>query len=189
MKDRVPLYPGRVKLEPVAGQANTYDMTRADQPQQEGTKLNKANLLTDETVAKIWPNASERPADPTPNEALAALASAIASGAKIQTGSYVGTGTYGQANPCSLTFDFVPEYWSIYALGMGEAFSDSLQNFFPFGATRNIRLQSTQGGSTISNSVTYNEKTVTWYDTTFGQTSPSGQLNNEGWTYYYMAIG
>lgn len=75
MKDRVPLYPGRVKLEPVAGQANTYDMTRADQPQQEGTKLNKANLLTDETVAKVWPNASERPADPTPNDAFDKIAS------------------------------------------------------------------------------------------------------------------
>ena len=47
MKDRVPLYPGRVKMTPVAGQANTYDMVRADQPQQEGTPLNKANLLTD----------------------------------------------------------------------------------------------------------------------------------------------
>lgn len=47
MQDRVSLYPGRVKLEPVAGQANTYDLTRADQPTQEGTPLNKASLLTD----------------------------------------------------------------------------------------------------------------------------------------------
>lgn len=88
MKDRVPLYPGRVKLEPVAGQANTYDMTRADQPQQAGTKLNKASLLTDETVAKIWANESERPADPTPNDALAALVRPE----KTAVGSYVGTG-------------------------------------------------------------------------------------------------
>lgn len=47
MQDRVSLYPGRVKLEPVAGQANLYDLTRADQPTQEGTPLNKASLLTD----------------------------------------------------------------------------------------------------------------------------------------------
>ena len=40
--DRVPLYPGRVKLTPVSGQANTYDMVRADQPTQEGTPINKA---------------------------------------------------------------------------------------------------------------------------------------------------
>lgn len=29
---------------------------------------------------------------------------------KIQTGSYVGTGTYGKNNPCSLTFDFAPKF-------------------------------------------------------------------------------
>lgn len=51
MKDRISLYPGRVKLNPVAGEANTYDMVRADQPTQEGTALNKANLLSDETAA------------------------------------------------------------------------------------------------------------------------------------------
>lgn len=52
MQDRVSLYPGRVKLEPVAGQANTYDLTRADQPTQEGTPLNKATLLKDDTAEK-----------------------------------------------------------------------------------------------------------------------------------------
>ena len=52
MKDRVPLYPGRVKLTPVSGQANTYDMVRADEPTQEGTPLNKATLLKDATARK-----------------------------------------------------------------------------------------------------------------------------------------
>lgn len=51
MQDRVSLYPGRVKLEPVAGQSNLYDLTRADQPTQEGTPLNKASLLKDTTAA------------------------------------------------------------------------------------------------------------------------------------------
>ena len=31
----------------------------------------------------------------------------LSGGAKIETGSYVGTGTYGSANPCSLTFSFL----------------------------------------------------------------------------------
>lgn len=53
MKDRVPTYPGRVKLTPVEGQENTYDMTRADQPTQAGTPLNKATLLKDETAEKF----------------------------------------------------------------------------------------------------------------------------------------
>ena len=51
MQDRVPLYPGRVTLTPVSGQANTFDLVRADQPTQEGTPLNKANLLKDATAA------------------------------------------------------------------------------------------------------------------------------------------
>lgn len=51
MKDRVPLYPGRVTITPVSGQANTYDMSRADQPTQEGTPLNKATFLKDSTAA------------------------------------------------------------------------------------------------------------------------------------------
>ena len=50
MKDRLPLYPGRVKLNPVTGQENTYDMVRADSPVQEGTPLNKASLLKDATA-------------------------------------------------------------------------------------------------------------------------------------------
>ena len=53
MQDRISAYPGRVKLTPVAGQAGTYDLTRADQPTQEGTPLNKASLLSDETV-QAW---------------------------------------------------------------------------------------------------------------------------------------
>lgn len=51
MKDRVSLYPGRVKLTPVAGQADTYDLVRADSPTQEGTPLNKNTLLKDTTAA------------------------------------------------------------------------------------------------------------------------------------------
>ena len=46
MKDRTPKYPGRVKLNPVAGAENTYDMVRADEPVEEGTPINKKTLLT-----------------------------------------------------------------------------------------------------------------------------------------------
>lgn len=51
--DRVPTYPGRVKLTPVSGQANTYDMVRADEPVEEGTPINKAlfQLFIDEINA------------------------------------------------------------------------------------------------------------------------------------------
>lgn len=76
MQDRVPLYPGRVTLTPVAGQANTYDMVRADQPTQEGTPINKATLLKDVTASILGlPNTA------VPDDAFLALT--------------IGIGTYG----------------------------------------------------------------------------------------------
>ena len=44
MKDRIPQYPGRVQLTPVAGMTNIYDLLRADQPTEAGMPLNKASL-------------------------------------------------------------------------------------------------------------------------------------------------
>ena len=63
MQDRIPLYPGRVKMTPVAGQANTYDMVRADDPTQAGTPLNKATLLKAATAALYGLGASAVPDD------------------------------------------------------------------------------------------------------------------------------
>ena len=42
--DRVPAHPGRITLTPVTGQANTYDMARADSPTETGTPLDKATF-------------------------------------------------------------------------------------------------------------------------------------------------
>lgn len=50
MKDRTPKFPGRVKLDPVAGQTNTYDMTRADDPDDTGTPFNTRTMLQDSTA-------------------------------------------------------------------------------------------------------------------------------------------
>lgn len=63
MKDRVPLYPGRVKLTPVSGQENTYDMVRADEPTQEGDPLSKATFLKDDTAALFGLDANAVPDD------------------------------------------------------------------------------------------------------------------------------
>lgn len=41
VKDRIPTYPGRVRMTPVEGQPNTYDMVRADEPIEPGTPINK----------------------------------------------------------------------------------------------------------------------------------------------------
>jgi hypothetical protein len=43
------------------------------------------------------------------NAAFAAVEEAMAGGLKLQSGSYVGTGKFGSANPNSLSFDFAPK--------------------------------------------------------------------------------
>ena len=53
MQNRISTYPGRVKLTPVAGQADIYDMERADEPIQPGTPLNKSTLLSDTTAEML----------------------------------------------------------------------------------------------------------------------------------------
>lgn len=42
VKDRIPTYPNRIKLVPVEGEENTYDIQRADQPTEVGTPVNQA---------------------------------------------------------------------------------------------------------------------------------------------------
>ena len=69
MENRQPTYPGRVILTPVPGTANTYDMTRADEPTAERPPLNKATWLQDTTCALLdIPNTS------VPNDAFMKLA-------------------------------------------------------------------------------------------------------------------
>lgn len=111
MQDRVSLYPGRVKLEPVAGQANLYDLTRADQPTQEGTPLNKATLLNDDTAALFGLDDKA-----VPDDVLTLIKTMIDTAnenantkAKMETISFACTGTFGETNPSQATFSFAPK--------------------------------------------------------------------------------
>lgn len=86
MRDRVSRYPGRVRLAPVAGQENVFDVTHADEPIEEGSLLNKANLLPDNVCGQLGiANTSEL------KDALAALRNLITT-ATVVTGLYTGDG-------------------------------------------------------------------------------------------------
>ena len=189
MQDRASLYPGRVKLVPVAGQENTYDMVRADSPTQDGTPLNKDSLLKDATAAMYGlPNTA------VPDEVLALLNSLVKNAqtsadekAKIQTGSYVGTGTYGAANPCSLTFDFVPKFLYIKSTN-----SSSAGFFLPHTLTNTFKYYAYQGfiqNTAIQSSNCYGkmeETTLSWYYTMVSE-GVGSQFNTSG-TYHYIAL-
>lgn len=70
MKDRIPVYPGRIQLVPSAAGDDLFVLARADEPTQEGTPLNKASLLSDATAAAIGLTGD----NPTVNDALGFLA-------------------------------------------------------------------------------------------------------------------
>ena len=103
--------------------------------------------------------------------------------ARIATGSYVGTGTYGSSNPCSLTFDFVPQIVFITSA------TDYNSDFFLRGSNRSTFLASTSATSIYSNVINWADMSVSWYTPISGNAMVGVQLNKKGETYHYMAFG
>ena len=122
-------------------------------------------------------------------------------------GSYVGTGTYGANNPCSLTFDFAPKVVYISQLTNIKVNYNSKEfTLFPYCIQMVNDAPIGSGAFTFNNSDVYyyetgnsmvscsfNDKTVSWYnffisnDTYFNEIV--NQMNNLGTTYHYIAIG
>mgnify|MGYP000484368740 CR=1 FL=1 len=96
---------------------------------------------------------------------------------RIATGSYVGTGTYGASNPCSLTFDFVPR--SIFVKLLAYAW-DARNNIMMLVSPSSI---SEVDGR--DNTVSWIQNSVSWFCTS----GPMQQLNVSGKTYWYVAFG
>lgn len=118
------------------------------------------------------------------NSEVSALTNLINSGAKIQTGSYVGTGTYGSSNPCILTFDFTPKLFIFFGTNTAEYFFDTMTvtHAIMLCGTTTIWLTSSSGGR---NYITYINNTISWY----GETNASLQFNSSGTTYKYCVLG
>lgn len=104
---------------------------------------------------------------------------------KIETGSYVGTGTVGASNPNTLTFSFKP-----YLVFITDVTATTIQSSYQsealvfgakFGAVKNF------SDTSVANiKLTWDEKSLSWY---YGSTGTNYQLNTSGHTYNYIAIG
>ena len=110
------------------------------------------------------------------------LSALVANGAKITTGSYTGTGTYGASNPNSLTFDFEPKLviCGIATTGLkpdGTYWSNGFVWYF------GTPIQYTGSGKIINMRVDGN--TLSWYSTN----DMTSQLNYSAQAYNYIAIG
>lgn len=121
------------------------------------------------------------------NSEISDVLAQLGTKAKIQTGSYVGTGAYGASNPCSLTFDFVPKFLYIKSDN-----SSSAGFFLPYTLTNTFKNFAYQGfiqNTAIQSSNCYGKMegtTLSWYNKMSSE-GVGGQFNNSG-TYHYIAL-
>ena len=101
---------------------------------------------------------------------------------KIETGSYVGTGTYGQSNRNRLTFEFEPKI--LFTLSKDATGAMMTIN----GSSASTAYLATYVGT---NRITFSGNTVSWYWQDGGNSStyPNVQQNQSRMTYNYIAIG
>lgn len=113
--------------------------------------------------------------------------------AKIATGSYVGTGVYGEANPNSLTFPFEPKVVMVCSDTIQLLYGTSYGGHPVFGV---LWEQLSSDYKSIGNNryssmmVKTTDNTLSWYTTeTSGSSAASSQLNTSGDVYRYVVIG
>lgn len=157
---------------------------------QQGTALNKANLLTDATCSALGIAATS-----TPNDALSKLNEKIkntdanlTSRMKGTIISYIGTGGYGESNPCSITapFPIKAAIWlllkkNIYEYTRLFVVSDSLKTSYTKGYGFYGSSYGLNDG--IYAKISADKKTISWYSVQPGET------NNTGETYYFLVVG
>lgn len=133
-----------------------------------------------------------------------AITEAFEQCAKIVTGSYVGTGTYGASNPCSLTFEVEPKI--ILMLGyistsggftpmmrnryVQSNFADEYMVYMPcvttdYTAHKGFGYNAKPSSSyAVWGKKSADGKTFSWYNTL----DAAAMCNVSGYTYHYMAI-
>lgn len=197
MQDRVPLYPGRVKLVPVAGLTNTYTMTRDDHPTQEGTPLNKATFLSDATAALYGLGD-----DAVPDKILEMIKLLLDTAqstadvkAQIETGSYTGNKT----ESVTLTFSKPPRL--VFVTGGRERYSASLgQGWyaglfcysspygFTFGPSTNLTSSIMIDISGVFVELEWSGNSLTWSTSGLSDATGLVNLNQSKTEYYYIAL-
>ena len=122
----------------------------------------------------------------TGQTSLAALATAMGA-AKIQTGSYVGTGTYGASNPNSLTFDMRPRILWIWTTVSDESSYNAYGGVLGEDGTFAITINSNNRVSNLTFEVTVINNSISWY-TTYSYGNQYWQFNQNGRQYLYSVF-
>ena len=174
--------------------------------------LNKYNLLKDVTAALYGlPNTA------VPDDVLALLKTLVDNAqtsannkARIAVGSYVGTGTYGESRPNSLTFDFIPSVLVMLAYKKSGKFYPIKPKYdylytntfpcdilsgtgfvsYPFAEYASFGNYTSQGYIAR----TSDKKTLKWYANLYINSdnltdSSKEQYNEANVEYFYIALG
>lgn len=138
-------------------------------------------------VAPTWVNGAAPAIDATELQAISdsivnneeAITAIGTQMAQIETGSYVGTGTFGASNPNTLTFSFSPKM--VVVTAPSNDFATHLILIYDSPSTVSLR-----GGSSA-----FADISVSWAGTSvsFYSTNANYQLNGNGTAYYYCGIG
>lgn len=115
-------------------------------------------------------------------QAITALQSG---GLKIAVGSYAGSGTFGQANPKTLTVGFKPKYVRILCTEKGV-----VNHFYSLEAISGVSGATIYGN--YANSSFQKPVTLTWLDngiSWYSTENATYQMNNTDFVYYYMMLG
>lgn len=91
---------------------------------------------------------------------------------RIETGSYVGTGVYGQNNPNTIQCGFTPAVLMIPTMSYGQ-----------WNLHTAIRGTSNWGDASLL--IIWGDSSVSWYNAN----GSNDQLNASGVTYYYVVLG
>ena len=110
------------------------------------------------------------------------LATALGA-ARIQTGFYTGTGTSGQSNPCSLTFNFVPKFVLIILDGHMNSQYLNIPSIAFYGQTTGLSIDNEPGTGWMTCTMTWNNKRLSWY-----AVNQDVQRNRQSKKYYWAAF-
>lgn len=191
MYDRESLYPGRIKLTAVPGQPDVYDMTRADEPTEIGTPLNKNSLLKDATAALFGLGV-----DAVPDDVLKKISELLTnmSASLVTVGTYTGNAaipedyidrvvllsqTIVTPKPIKsvvIMSDFFPSLgYTDVVLGYGMAH----KGYQVIGDREQVALK-VDGNSFTVNSI------MIWKSSNYEESTPN--LNRIGVSYHYLVL-
>lgn len=102
----------------------------------------------------------------------------------IETGSYVGTGTYGSGNPNTLTFGFEPKFVHIQSYSIGNGDGTGYGFAFFLSGTRGFTIGPSSSNDLYHLNAKFNKNILSWY-----QNNEYAQLNEKKVKYFFAALG